>query len=245
MPRPLRTDTDNREKKMIKRLTCALLCILTVTALAESTVHAGWVLYDNFSSGVINPAKWDVDSSSANITIENQKVKFVHKQGFPNDSSKLLFKISQPILGIRAKVYVVSAAGDLRARIGSYIGKTGKNEDVWQQIAVRQQYKNICGSVDAEDASGWLYDFFYTGFYNPNPTITPGNPILKKWFTMSVDFSNLPKITYSVTRQGTSTFKLPVQLLTRTDPLYYQIGTKSSDGSGFGTVYFDDVYILQ
>jgi len=229
----------------MKRLTLTLLYILIMTALTDSAVHAGWVLYDDFNSGVINSSKWDIDNSSADITVQNGKVKFVHKQGFPNDSSKLIFKTSQPILGIRANVYVVSASGDLKARIGSYIGKTENNEDVWQQISVRQEHTNICGAVSVENASGWLYDIFYTGFYYPNRTIFPENPILKKWFTMSVDLSSLPKITYKVSGQGTSTFTLPTTLRPRTSPLYHQIGTRSNNGSGFGTVYFDDVYILQ
>ena len=49
-----------------------------------------WILYDDFSSGSIDPAKWSIDDSSATITIENGEAKFVHQAGNPNDSSFVL-----------------------------------------------------------------------------------------------------------------------------------------------------------
>lgn len=198
--------------------------------------HAGWVLYDNFKSGKIDLDKWTPETWHAQLSIKSEKLKIVQESASGGSYGKLSFKNSDAIKGIKLRAYVVSSEGDFRARIAGRIGTTANDEPVWQGINILPSYDSIWAWVDAENPS-WLYNFFKVHFQKPINTIG-------KWYTLSVVFSSLPKITFSVSGQGDYTFTLPEGSISP-QRLYFQIGTRSFDGTGAGTAYFDNVYILK
>ena len=134
-------------KVFVAAVAIFLLAAPSVT-FAQST---GWVLYDNFNSGKIDPTKWDIDNSSAAISVENGLLKFVHDANKPNDSSWLIFKKSPAkIKAVKAKVKIRNdAPGNLRARIGGYLGKTEDNYPVWLSITLRNDYDRVEASATA------------------------------------------------------------------------------------------------
>ena len=103
------------------------LFVIGIITLFTAGAYAEWVLYDNFDSEEINLNKWDIDDSSADIFIEDGRVKFEHGDGTAGDSSWLIFKkCPETIVGIRATVTVESTSGDVRARVGGPLGTVGE-----------------------------------------------------------------------------------------------------------------------
>ena len=92
-----------------------LIILNLIVIIFGSTGFAGedWQLYDDFSSGAIDTGKWSVDDSSATISIDNGRAKFVHSgtSGQP-DSSWLEFKNPAMIAGIKATITVEACDGD-------------------------------------------------------------------------------------------------------------------------------------
>jgi len=85
---------------MINKL---IFVLFTVIIFAFSTdALADWVLYDDFSSGNIDTGRWNVDDSSATISVDNERAKFIHEGGTANDSNYLLFdQTPENIIGIK------------------------------------------------------------------------------------------------------------------------------------------------
>lgn len=73
----------------MKKHICRLVIIVSLSMIIMLPVkgYAKWFLYDNFNSNQIDPELWDIDNSSAEITVENGEAKFVHDTLSPNDSS--------------------------------------------------------------------------------------------------------------------------------------------------------------
>ncbi len=201
--------------------------------------HAGWQLYDDFNSGQIVPEKWGIDDSSASITVENSRVKFVHQEGHPNDSSWLkIIQNPETVMGIKAKITVSSCSGDVRARMTSFTGKIGNNY-VYSHCALRPDRGYISsGLAVLESAPDYVYkgDFFWGHF--KAPSVIHNTP-----YTLSMIFS-LKNATYAVDGQGELEFTFPYTL-SPTDDFFKGIGTRSTSGTGTCTVYFDDVYIYR
>ena len=237
-----------------------LICLVVIAVVATIGLlsvqgYAGtsgwkwprWRLYDNFDSGVIDPNRWIVmgHPDVADISIEDGRAKFVHKEDKAGQSSFLTFKMDpyklSKIKGVRATVTVedctsVPAPGvnDVRGRIGGYVGKLG-NEDVFDQLAVQGGLDRIFGGLSASSDLINYYDLFWAHFEEPLDII--GNT-----FTITMIFSN-SCVTYQATGLGTITFSLP----RRMSPMHIYhmgIGTRSTNGFGSCTVYFDDVYVL-
>jgi hypothetical protein len=74
-------------KKLLARLVVIAAAATIVVVSAEA--YAGWKMYDNFNSGVIDPNRWTMDTSSAIITVEGGRAKFEHLAGHPADSASL------------------------------------------------------------------------------------------------------------------------------------------------------------
>ena len=64
-------------KKTHFRLIFIIVFTISVILPLKGFAGSSCVLYDNFNSGSINPDLWDVDDSSATITVENGRAKFV------------------------------------------------------------------------------------------------------------------------------------------------------------------------
>lgn len=215
------------------------ITVVAAISLAPAEVYAGWQLYDNFNSGIIDPARWDIDDSSAIITPVAGAVKFEHKPGFPRDSSWLSFKQSpETIKAVRVRVMVQSCTGDVQGRVGGWNGKVG-NDYVWHYLSVRAGEERIAGGAAVLEAGtyDWLYDLYWGMFEQPLDII--GNP-----FTIGTSFSNPQKVSYYAAGLGLHTIKI-FEPVSPTDDHFKGIGTRSENGDGPCVVFFDDVYVLR
>ena len=203
------------------------------------SVNAGWVLYDDFNSGIIDPQKWSEDKSSADITVVNGRAQFVHKINFPNVSNYLVI-LQDPsnIFGIKAKVSIASCTGDVRTRIAANTGDVGANH-VWAALQLQPGQDRIYTSAGLEGPPStytWINDLHYAQFQIPI-TVTGTT------FDLTMEFSN-DKITYEVDGLGKIAYKYAAPIDPRTNT-FRAMGTRSTNGDGPCTVYFDDVYVFR
>jgi hypothetical protein len=223
-----------------------------------------WKKYDDFSSGVIDITKWDIDDSSATITIENGRAKFVHNPGFANDSAWLkVIKKNTNIWGIKATVEFESCnfadptERDVRARIGANIGTEAATPTnrVYAALNLEPYYNNgdspklhgfinVWDTIPNPDVS--VRDIFSCNFPREDGAVPAdfiGIPftITQEWTAKSVKFTVLDqgKATYNYDK----TYK--VKPITDPDMVLVGIGTSSNSGGGTCTIYFDDVYVLR
>ncbi len=152
-----------------------LVLCLFVTAPVYA---AGWVLYDDFKSGVIDPFKWigqeigDVGRESARI-ITSQKLKLVERgygntdsdAGLPTVKTMLYFTNPQNIRGVKATVKLVdlevigcdnnTSPVQIFSRLMGYFFNTGPQvpdsvaNDVFALIGIRRGSE----SLDPEDTA--------------------------------------------------------------------------------------------
>lgn len=211
--------------------------ILALILGTKGTCYASWQLYDDFNSGQLDPQKWEIDNSSASISVEGGRVKFVHREGNPNDSSYITLILSPELVrGIKATITVTSCSGDVRARIASFIGKIGE-EYVWSETALRPDRTYISTALPVlGPAPDYEYsrDMFWGRF--KAPSVIQNTP-----YTMSMILS-IEKAHIRVEGQGEVEYTFP-QILSPSDDPFKGIGTRSTSGIGSCTVYVDDVYI--
>jgi hypothetical protein len=230
----------------------ATVAILLIAAPNSSFAgdSGGWVLYDNFNSGPIDLNKWDIDNSSAEISVEGGRAKFVHDANIKGDSSWLIFKKSpEKIKAIKVKVKMENDTdGDTRARIGGYLGQNGVGNAVWLQMGLRnqetttlpsQQQRVEASAVVLQDTSAtaaWLYDLFYSHVGKPDGLV--GN-----WYVLEMYFNR-----YSLLFKGNGVGLISHVLTEPVLPLnnsFKGIGTRNNTAADTTfTVYFDDVYVL-
>jgi hypothetical protein len=219
-----------------------LVIVLTISVILPLNGFAGseWVLYDNFNSGSINPDLWDVDESSATITVENGRAKFVHDVSIPNDSSWLIFnKDPEKIEEIKAKVWVVQdPGGDPRARIAGWLGEDEEGNLIWNYIQVRPESERVdCGAVALGDPPDFefVYDLFFALFKGPIE-------ILNERFKLTLEFDR-SELDYEESDLGEIEHDLEDRL-EPTDEVFKGIGTRNTvSATGEFIVYFDDVYV--
>lgn len=201
---------------------------------------ANWELYDDFSSGTIDPQKWHNQSTSVlTVTVENQRARFIHKIGYPNQSAWLrMVQNPENILGIKAAITIESCTGDVRTRIGGHGGVIGANH-IYSSIQLQPGQERIFSSSGIEGPSPnytWFYDLHYGQFQRPLNLISNS-------YVASMIFSN-DGITYEIAGLG----KIAYRYTTAVDPAtstWRAIGTRSNNGDGPCTVYVDDVYVLR
>jgi len=219
--------------KLIFMLFTAIIFAFSSSALAD------WQLYDDFSSGSIDTGRWNVDDSSATISVENEQAKFIHQGGTTNDSNYLLFnQTPENIIGIRADVFIESCTGDVRARIAGYSGNVGENH-LWSGLQLEPNMERVYASANLEGPPpnyALLEESFYAQYKTPTTVI--GVP-----FNLTMVFSN-DKITYEVDSLGKIAYKYETPIAP-TGGDFKAIGTRSTNGDGPCTVYFDNVYILR
>jgi hypothetical protein len=226
-------------------------------------VAHGWRLYDNFNSEVIDPAKRTIDTSSANITVENGMAKFVHT-GPPNDSSWLIPKIkTQKIRGIKATVIFDSCETpnqEVRARLGANMAtvRDDPNTLVWSALTMEPYYNEgntpyIYGQLsllDVPNTYSWIADLLWGLFDNING-ITP-QEVMGVPYTFIMEWTpKFVKYTVQKQRQGLGvinyTWDKSFVIEKITDPplVFVGIGTRTDTDMGGETctVYFDDVYV--
>jgi hypothetical protein len=201
--------------------------------------HAGWELYDNFDSQAIDQQKWWLGTGSAIISLENGRAKFVHQPNHPNQSTYLSIRQDpEGVVGVRAKVSFQSCTGDVRARIGGYPGMIGEN-NVWSGLQLQPSEERIYSNLGVESPPPtytWLYDIWYGHFQKPID-------IVGKTYDISILFLN-DKILYEVVGLGKITYIYESQISPPSNS-FKGIGTRSTNGDGPCTVYFDDVYVYR
>ena len=179
------------------------------------------------------------DLSNKDVYI-NGRAKFVHQSGYAADSSWLAFKNPAEITGIKATITIESCTGDAGARISGFLGKDGENQ-IWTAIGIRADRNYLFSElVVLGPAPEYEYmgDYFW-GRFNDSQDIVGST------FTISIIFSR-KQGTYEVENDGILVFDFPKTLTpTPPDENFKGIGTRSNDGSGACTVYFDDVYVLR
>jgi len=230
-----------RERAIFPR---ALVLVIAMSLIIlPGTSFAAWVLYDNFNSGTINPAKWNIDNSSATITVENGRVKFNHRTGTDGDSSWLYIKNPGSVKGVRVDMLIMSFQGqDPRARIGSIPGYANNgNLRLWQSCEARPGRRYLSGGVSVNDADwNWLRDLVWHLQKQPIQ-------LIGKQQTISAT-TNLSAKTFSfvVKGNGTNIFQSHENLsaYTNSNP-FWGIGTRTSEAAGSIVVYFDNVYVLR
>jgi hypothetical protein len=214
-------------------------CIAMLLFIIPGYAQTDWQLYDDFSSGQIDPKKWEIDDSSATITVENGRAKFMHQEGHANDSSYLLMtQMLRTLKGVKATIEIESCSGDVRARMTSFIGKMG-DDYVYTAHEIRADRDYISSSLSIlgpEPDYQYKKDFYWGHFKRPNVYI--GSP-----FTLSIILSR-KQATYAVEGQGELEFTFP-NTISPTDDFFKGIGTRSPSGDGTCIVYFDDIYILR
>jgi len=225
----------------MKKSMLILLILLTGTCFFSSSAFAGWVLYDNFNSGRIDPALWDIDDSSADISVVGRKVKFMHKLGHPGDSAWLYLKDPRGVKGIRATVRITKSKGNCRARVGAEAGKIGKRR-FWQATEIRPNDKWINGMLGAEVKRGGQWIWKGTSFWGH---FGDNMKVVKKTFKIGIDFFDLNNIHFYANRFGEMAFdpKIRLRPITKRKDMFLGIGTRSNDDAGSMTVTFDNVYV--
>jgi len=215
--------------------TCIAVLLFGFTAYAQEN----WQLYDDFNSGQIDLQKWEIDDSSATITVENGRAKFVHEEGHVLDGSYLLITQGLKTLkGIKATITVESCTGDVRARLASFTGKIG-DDYVYSSHEIRADREYILSSLPVlGPAPDYVFKYAYFSGHYKNPLDFMGLPFTM-WMVLSRDQAN-----YGVEGQGEIEFSFPNKL-SPTDDYFKGIGTMSAIGVGTCTAYFDDVYILR
>lgn len=215
-----------------------LLPAFFVLLLLPLQADAEWILYDDFNSGQIDESKWIIDSSSASISVENGQAKFIHQVGHPGDFSMLLFKqCPDQITAIKVKIRIESCTGDVCTRTGGWAGEDANGVLIWQNILLDPKYNQIHPYVHGVTRGTYIKAYeLYSDFYRH-----PGS-IIGNDFVVEVYF-NLKQFKFNVENLGTILFEPEDVLLPPTDLFEKHIGTKSDNGEGPCTVYFDDIYI--
>lgn len=219
--------------------------IFAISALifcSNVSAQQTWQLYDDFSSGTIDLNKWYIDNSSAIITIENGRAKFVHQAGHASDSSWLeLAKMIAGLSGLKATITVESCSSDndVQARIGGWIGTVG-SDFAFSSQSIRPYQQRIAAGISIQGPAPtyeYKYDYFWGNYKNPMDVI--GIP-----FTLStIVSSNNARYIVDGLAELEYTFSSAMEPLAE-DKSFIGIGTRSNNGTGTCTAYFDDVYIL-
>jgi len=216
----------------------SLLFVAIIFAFSTSAL-AGWELYDDFSSPGIDTQRWDIDNTSAAISNDNGRAKFVHLSGNANDSAYLLFnQTPETIIGIKADVFIESCTGDVRTRLTGHSGNIGENH-VWSAVQLEPGKQRIYTSANIEGPPPeytLVQELFYAQFERPL-TVT-GVP-----FNLAIEFSS-DKITYEVDGHGKIAYKYATAIAPSGNN-FKAIGTRSTLGQGPCTVYFDNVEVLR
>lgn len=209
-----------------------------INAVSPLEENGGWVLYDDFSSGSIDPAKWNTDESSATIAVENGEARFTHQSGFPNDSSWLMFTNPDKILAVKAAIRVGTCAGDVRGRIGGNILDDASGNIVWQALQIQDGSDRIYQWIEADEPGTYnlVNEISYAEF--ETPITISGNT-----FYCSVVFA-LPYLQSTVDGYGTVMYKPEGFVSESANPAFMGIGTRSTNGDGPCSIYFDDVYVI-
>lgn len=223
---------------MKRGLLFAIAAFLFVLVMPGLSMGAGWVLYDNFNSGVLNTSLWKVSGDPLTpVTIENGMAKFVLQSGQSN-VWLLIAKSPERVRGIRAKVMIKGCTGDGRARLGGWIGKIDADEYVFNQIAFQPngdwKFWGVMTKIDQYGQPSY-YDMGRVNFAKPQQMIGD-------MFLLETVFYYPNAANYSVYGAGYGSY-ISSESASYSDINNLGIGVRSFAGDSC-TAYFDDVYVL-
>jgi hypothetical protein len=146
----------------------------------------GWQIYDDFNSGKIDTEKWDIDDSSAAISVENGHAKFVLNPAKPDDSSWLKFKKwPEKIKAIRAKVKLQNNSSEFyKGRIGGFFGKNAAGNHVWLEMNLHNATDAVQGYAEVYNDSTYSQDLYPLFSFK----VDKPDGITGKWYTLELHF---------------------------------------------------------
>jgi hypothetical protein len=210
-----------------------------INAVNLEPAEGGWTLYDDFESGEIDDTKWSVDDSSADISTENGKARFIHKPGRANDSAWLTFPVPEDIKAIKVDVGFSYCSGDIKVRLCGSQYEDGQGKYVWQQLQLKYDGGELDFWLGAQDpsANNEHYPIFDADFERPVPASPTG-------LVLFSDFS-LPVLSAGANSAGSMSFSPADGLSPNKNEKhsFKGFGTYSEKGMGPCTVYFDNVYV--
>jgi hypothetical protein len=244
-----------------------LFVLVFLGVLIVNSVYAQtyvWKKYDDFKSSVIDTNKWYIDDSSATISIENGKAKFVHNGGFPGDPAwlKIKKKITN-VWGIKATIEFEScnfadpAKRDVKAMVGANLGEEAATPTnrVFCSLDLEPYFNNadtprLYGIINLWDISVspnvLIADLFAGYFLRENGGVAAD--VIGIPFTVTMEWTT-KYVKFTVANEGKATynFEKTYKVKSFKDPnkAFVGIGTMSSSGGGPCTVCFDDVYVLR
>jgi hypothetical protein len=205
-------------------------------------VNAGWVLYDNFNSGVLDSELWTTNHPSY-IYIEDGKLKFVLDESvdpFTYIGIRLL-KDAEIIQAIKMNVTVQEMWNDARWKIDMTFGIDLDGKTL------------IAGQLGVKAGENKLYYDLYEGDAVTGEWPYPGilvshiiynDQIIGNTFNMRMDL-NPNKIKFKIRDVGRNNF-IPLDKEYRFYPETYNknLGMKSNSGNGSCIVLIDNVKVL-
>ena len=227
-------------------------------ALLAAPSHADWELYDDFNDGIIDLTLWSIDDSSAIISEVGGVVRFVTLPNAFNDSAwlKPIVDVAS-IRGIRARVGLLDGCvGDVRGRLGAYVGVTGDGSYNWGQIGLRTQGASgepadhmvqIGLSLDSGPPD-------YTELHDELWAHAPGygdTIVTNEWITLTMTYNDAGLTVFSSTKQpgGSGKTHSPPLTPVPAGEEFAGIGTRTREYSGGAagncTVGFDDVEVFR
>ena len=239
----------------------ALGLIPTWSQAVISPKSSEWELYDNFNKGKSpSKRKWSVSHNAiggATVAIQKKKLTFTHAGAQPDGArSWAEFKIKpDKIIGVRVDIFTPkSCKGDIRGRLGFYIGGVPKTRDrIWAFAGVRPGRERLqygAGRVKRSNGN-WLGDYVWAQMPANAGSFVKGNTYTLEmtWNAqeMWVKFTGKNVALDGKKASAMGSYKFPKKLkkLKKSD-MFIAIGSRSSeDGSGPCTVSFDNVHVLR
>ncbi len=235
------------------------MIVLMVGLFLSACDSAEWKLYDNFDSGVIAADKWKKDESSAMISVENGMAKFIHQPEYPKDSAWLIpIQKLERITGIKATVMYEgcderATCRDVRGRMGAFPGIDETDRSVlWVSHTIEPWFKDedsprLYGSVEIDKLPNydWMETLFWGMFLRTNGMSS--EDVLGIPFDFTMEW-NQQEITFAIKGQGQAQYSwaktYKFTSIKNPGDAFAGIGTRSNNGCGPCTVYFDNVYFM-
>lgn len=233
----------------MKKFLHYLLAVALVTTVlvipgraADAGEQWGWKLYDDFEEPAIDLEKWVVRERTADIYLEPGRVCFEYTgtSSPPAISNWLIVnEYVDKLRGIRADVTVESCTGDVRGRLGGYIGEVPTGV-IFGQLGLEGARipPRAFGNLGVEDLAipGSWDDIMYARFQE---TLD----IIGYTHTVEMTFSK-SAVAWYLEDYGMLSFVYPESLESYGDSFFLGIGTRTQNGDAPCKICFDNVYIL-
>jgi len=222
-------------KKLTGLKVSIVALLLAIMLVVPIKGYAGWDLYDDFESPIINPL-WFIENSSDDnfIFIEDGKLKIILNE--VGGRCRLYFYHVEEIKAIRAKVRIVSCTEGGRVKI--------KGDWHYGVSYESQQAVNIFGAEEEDKIVG-VGSVGYKGVDLSLSKLRSENKIgiMGRDFVVTLWFlSNVPE--FQVKRLGRIIYEEELDPYPGPDDRWYSIEVRGTNGVGTCTAYFDNIEIF-